>query len=124
MEKLNMSLNCHQSGILRQLPGDVGLKKYFVTLLENFGTLSYTIHTLEDLDAKVRAEIAKNGSNSTLEDVLDELSAWRTDTGEKHPEIRGSCFVMSNFSNHHVWLVANSYLLLLLFWVPQRGKRS
>jgi hypothetical protein len=36
----------------------VELKKYCVTLLEKFGSLSYTTHTLEELDAEARADIA------------------------------------------------------------------
>jgi geranylgeranyl diphosphate synthase type 3 len=62
------------------------LKKYCVTLLETFGSLSYTRRTLEELDAELRAKIAKLGGNPVLEDVLDELLDWKSDTFEKHPE--------------------------------------
>ena len=62
------------------------LKKYCVTLLEKFGSLSYTRQTLEELDAEVRAEVAKLGGNPLLEDVLDELLDWKWDTGENYPE--------------------------------------
>ena len=86
MDNLNMSLNYNQLGILRQRTGDVELKKYCVTLLETFGSLSYTRHTLEELDAEVRAEIAKLGGNPVLEDVLDELLDWKRGTDDKHPE--------------------------------------
>jgi hypothetical protein len=86
VEKLNRSLNYHQSVILRQRTGDVELKKYCCTLLENFGSLSYTRRTLEELDAELRAEIAKLGGNPLLEDVLDELFNWKRGTVEKHPE--------------------------------------
>jgi geranylgeranyl diphosphate synthase type 3 len=86
MEKLNMNLNYNQSGILRQRPENAGLKKYFVTLLEKFGSLNYTRHSLEVLEAEVRAEVAKFGGNPMLEVVLDELLAWKRGTDEKHPE--------------------------------------
>jgi geranylgeranyl diphosphate synthase type 3 len=62
------------------------LKKYCLTLLEKFGSLSYTRHTLEELDAEVRAEVAKLGGNSLLVDVLDELLDWKRDTRDKNPE--------------------------------------
>ena len=82
-----MSLNCHHSGILLQRTRDVELKKYCVTLLEKFGSLKYTRHTLEKLDAEMRAEIAKLGGNPMLEDILDELLDWKGGTSEMHPEI-------------------------------------
>jgi geranylgeranyl diphosphate synthase type 3 len=84
MENLNISLNYHQSGILRQRTEDVELKKYCVTLLETFGSLKYTRHTLEKLDAEMRAEIAKHGGNPMLEDVLDELLSWKRGTDEEN----------------------------------------
>jgi len=82
-----MCLNYNQSGILRQRTVDVELKKYCVTLLEKFGSLKYTRHTLEKLDGDMRAEIAKLGGNPMLEDVLDELLDWKKGTSELHPEI-------------------------------------
>nr|BAJ79290.1 geranylgeranyl diphosphate synthase [Reticulitermes speratus] len=63
--------------ILRQQTQDVELKKYCVTLLEKFGSLSYTRHTIEELDAEARAEAAKLGGNPMLEAVLDELMNWK-----------------------------------------------
>jgi geranylgeranyl diphosphate synthase type 3 len=62
------------------------LKKYCVTLLENFGSLSYTRRTLEELNAELRAEVAKHGGNPLLEDVLDEMLDWKRGTDEKRPE--------------------------------------
>ena len=53
------------------------LKKYCVTLLEKFGSLSYTRHTLEELDADARAEVAKLGGSPVLEDVLHTLFEWK-----------------------------------------------
>jgi len=64
----------------------VELKKYCVTLLEKFGSLSYTRHTLEELDAEARAEVAKLGGNPLLEDVLDKMLDWKWDTGDKNKE--------------------------------------
>jgi geranylgeranyl diphosphate synthase type 3 len=86
MENLNINLNDHQPGILQQRTGDVELKKYCVTLLENFGSLKYTRRTLEELDAELRAEVAKLGGNQMLEDVLDDMLDWKRDTDEKNPE--------------------------------------
>jgi len=62
------------------------LKKFCVTLLETFGSVKYTRHTLENLDAEMRAEIAKLGGNPMLEDVLDELLDWKRETSEIDPE--------------------------------------
>jgi geranylgeranyl diphosphate synthase type 3 len=64
----------------------VELKKYCITLLEKFGSLSYTRHTLQELDAELRAEIAKHGGNPLLEDLLDELLDWKRDTCDKNSE--------------------------------------
>jgi geranylgeranyl diphosphate synthase type 3 len=86
MENLNIVLNDHQPGILRQRTGDVELKKYCVNLLDKFGSLKYTRQTLEELDAEVRAEIAKLGGNPMLEDILDELLDWKRGTIEMHLE--------------------------------------
>ena len=85
-ENLNISLNCNQSGILRQRTHNVELKKYCVTLLEKFGSLNYTRQTLEELDAEARAEVAKLGGNPLLEDILDETLNWKRDTGDNEPE--------------------------------------
>jgi geranylgeranyl diphosphate synthase type 3 len=52
----------------------VELKKYCVTLLEKFGSLSYTRQTLQELDAEARAEVAKHGGNPMIEDFLDKLT--------------------------------------------------
>jgi geranylgeranyl diphosphate synthase type 3 len=51
----------------------VELKKYCVTLLEKFGSLSHTRLTIEELDAELRAEVAELGGNPLLEDFLIEL---------------------------------------------------
>ena len=86
IEYLNISLNTNQSGILQQRTHDLELKKYCVTLLEKFGSLSYTRQTLEELDAEARAEVAKLGGNPMLEDVLDEVQTWKRETGDKNSE--------------------------------------
>jgi len=44
----------------------VELKKYCFKFLENFGSLSYTRHTLEDLDAEARAVVDKLGGTLVL----------------------------------------------------------
>jgi len=77
IENLNISLNSNQTDILRQHTRDVELKKYCVTLLEKFGSLSYTRQTLVELDAEARAEVAKLGGNPLLEDFLDEILEWK-----------------------------------------------
>ena len=79
MENLNISLNGHQPGILRQRTGDVELENYCVTLLEKFGSLSYTRRTLKELDVELRTEVDKLGCNPMLEDVLDEMLDWKGD---------------------------------------------
>ena len=62
------------------------VKKYCITLLEKFGSFSYTRKTLEELDAEARAEVAKHGGNPLLEAVLDELLNWKRRTEEKDLE--------------------------------------
>ena len=81
-----MSLNYLHSGILQQRTKNVELKKYCVTLLEKFGSLNYTRHTLEKLDGEMRAEIAKLAGNPMLEVFLDELLSWKWGTDMKHSE--------------------------------------
>ena len=85
IENVNIILNCKQSGILRQRTRDVELKKNCVTLLEKFGSLSYTRRTLEELDTEARAEVAKHGGNSLLEDILDTLLEWKLWTDKNKP---------------------------------------
>jgi geranylgeranyl diphosphate synthase type 3 len=63
----------------------VELKKYCVTLLEKFGSLSYTRRTLEELDAEARVEVAKHGGNPLLEDFLNELLEWKRWPHENYP---------------------------------------
>ena len=86
IENPNISLNSNQTDILRQRTHDVELKKYCVTLLEKFGSLSNTRRTLEELHAEARAEVAKLGGNPLLEDFLDELLARNRVTGDKNEE--------------------------------------
>jgi geranylgeranyl diphosphate synthase type 3 len=62
------------------------MKKYCVTLLEQFGSLSYTRQTLQQLDADARAEVKRLGGNPLLEKFLDEVLDWKRETGEKDPE--------------------------------------
>jgi geranylgeranyl diphosphate synthase type 3 len=62
------------------------LKKYCCTLLEKFGSFSYTRHTLKELDAEARAEIAKLGGNPELEKVLNELLDWKKCRDDRNAE--------------------------------------
>jgi geranylgeranyl diphosphate synthase type 3 len=64
----------------------VELKKRCVTLLEKFGSFSYTRQTLEELDAEARAEVARLGGNPLLEEFLDKMLDWKRETGEKDAE--------------------------------------
>jgi geranylgeranyl diphosphate synthase type 3 len=64
----------------------VALKKYCLTLLEKFGSLSYTRRKLEELDAEARAEVANLGGNPILVEILDEMMDWKKSTVENHPE--------------------------------------
>jgi geranylgeranyl diphosphate synthase type 3 len=60
----------------------VELKKYCDILLKMFGSLNYTRRTLEELDTEARAEVAKHGGNSLLEDILNEQFGWKCWTHE------------------------------------------
>jgi geranylgeranyl diphosphate synthase type 3 len=62
------------------------MKKYCITLLEKFGSFSYTRKILEELDTEARAEVAKLGGNPLLEAVLDELLNWKQKTEGNNPE--------------------------------------
>jgi hypothetical protein len=42
-----------------------------MTLLEKFGSLSFTRRYLEELDTEARVEIAKHGGSPVLENVLN-----------------------------------------------------
>jgi geranylgeranyl diphosphate synthase type 3 len=57
-----------------------------MTLLEKFGSLSYTRHILEELDAEARAETAKLGGNPMLENVLNQMLDWKKGRDDKNPE--------------------------------------
>jgi geranylgeranyl diphosphate synthase type 3 len=61
----------------------VELKKYCYSLLEKFGSFSYTRRILKELDAQARAEIANLGGNPVLEKVLNELLDWKNDRDAK-----------------------------------------
>jgi geranylgeranyl diphosphate synthase type 3 len=61
------------------------LKKHCVTLLEKFGSLSFTRRTLEELDTEARAEVANHGGNPMLDDFLDKSLEWKKWTNEKKP---------------------------------------
>ena len=63
--------------ILRQRTTDLELKKYCVSLLEKYGSFTYTLQTLEDLDQKVRQEVEKLGGNVHLIKLMDDLKNWK-----------------------------------------------
>jgi len=63
--------------ILRQRTTDIEVKKYCVSLLEKTGSFKYTLDVLEELDSKVRTEVAKLGGNKNLIDLMDELKNWK-----------------------------------------------
>jgi geranylgeranyl diphosphate synthase type 3 len=63
----------------------VELKKYCVTLLEKFGSLSYMRRTLEELHDEARAEVVKHGGNPMLEDILNKMLEWKSWTHENKP---------------------------------------
>ena len=116
---LNICLNDHKSGILQQRTHDEELKKYCVTLLEKFGSLSYTRQTLEELDVEARAEVATHGGNRLLEDVLNELLEWKKWNDENKPahwesEDCGKC-VITQICSMGILYVANSLQCLLLY---------
>jgi len=59
--------------ILKQRTKNVDLKRYFVSLLEKSGSLSYTENALQELQVELRTEISSLGGNSFLVSLLDEL---------------------------------------------------
>lgn len=83
---MDICLDCSHSDILRQRTHDVEVKKYCITLLEKFGSFRHTRHTLKELDAEARAEVAKLGGNPLMAAVLDELLNWKRRTDQKNPE--------------------------------------
>ena len=63
--------------IVRQRTTDIEVKKYCVSLLEKYGSFDYTVQVLEDLDQKVRVEVAKLGGNDQLIGLMDYLKNWQ-----------------------------------------------
>jgi geranylgeranyl diphosphate synthase type 3 len=61
--------------ILKQRTKNTDLKKYFVSLLDKFGSLKYTESALAKLEQKLRDETATLGGNPHLTALLDELTA-------------------------------------------------
>ena len=66
--------------IIRQRTNDLEVKKYCVSLLDKFGSFKYTLQILDELDLKVRQEIAKLGGNVHLIALMDELKNWQKTT--------------------------------------------
>ena len=63
--------------ILRQRTTDLELKKYCVSLLDKYGSFAYSRQRLEELDQKVREEVAKLGGNAHLIKLMDDLKNWK-----------------------------------------------
>lgn len=61
--------------ILKQRTKNLDLKKYFVSLLEKFGSLKYTETALRSLEQELRDETTALGGNPYLMSLLDELTA-------------------------------------------------
>lgn len=64
------------SNIIRQRTRDVEVKKYCISLLEQFGSFQYTLDTLRSLDKEARHHIEELGGNPGLLQVLDSLRVW------------------------------------------------
>ncbi|CAL8106645.1 unnamed protein product [Orchesella dallaii] len=61
--------------ILKQRTKNLDLKKYFVSLLDKFGSLKYTETALGQLEQELRDETAVLGGNPYLMALMDELTA-------------------------------------------------
>jgi len=59
--------------ILKQRTKNHDLKKYFVSLLDKFGSLKYTEEALSELESEIREEIHALGGNPLLINILDQL---------------------------------------------------
>lgn len=61
--------------ILKQRTKNLDLKKYFVSLLDKFGSLKYTETAMRRLEQELRDETTALGGNPYLMSLLDELTA-------------------------------------------------
>jgi geranylgeranyl pyrophosphate synthase len=59
--------------ILRQRPTDLVTKKKAIELLEKFGSISYTMERIKNLDELCRKHILMFGNNEELIQLLDHL---------------------------------------------------
>ncbi|CAH1405829.1 unnamed protein product [Nezara viridula] len=59
--------------ILRQRPKAVEVKRYCISLLEEFGSFDYTRKVLDDLEKEARNEVARLGGNPRMDSLLDEI---------------------------------------------------
>lgn len=59
--------------ILRQRPRKVEVKRYCISLLEEFGSFDYTCKVLNDLEKEARTEVARLGGNPRMDSLLDEI---------------------------------------------------
>lgn len=62
---------------------DVDVKKYCVSLMEKFGSFSYTRQTLDGLVVEAKKEIERLGGNPHLDAMLDELCNWKKSEREE-----------------------------------------
>jgi len=76
------------SHILKQRTKNADLKRYFVSLLEEYGSLKYTVNALQDLEKEIRTEIQALGGNQYLTALLDELTQTKkkVSTGNSNPD--------------------------------------
>ncbi|XP_063906402.1 terpene synthase-like [Zophobas morio] len=58
--------------ILKQRTSDKNVKLYFIKLLEEFGSLDYTLESLEKLKNEYMEEITKIAANPEMEKILDD----------------------------------------------------
>lgn len=59
--------------ILKQRTTDIGVKKYCIQLLEEFGSFKFTKITLNNFDCEARIEVEKLGANPLMLSILDLL---------------------------------------------------
>ncbi|XP_014276931.1 terpene synthase isoform X1 [Halyomorpha halys] len=60
--------------ILRQRPKNVEVKRYCISLLEEYGSFDYTRKVLDDLEKEARTEVARLGGNPRMDSLLDEIA--------------------------------------------------
>ncbi|XP_076763861.1 terpene synthase-like [Xylocopa sonorina] len=64
--------------IVKQKTKNIEVKRYCVSLLEKFGSFTYTRTVLEELEKQARDEIDRLGGNPLLVQILDSLLNWKS----------------------------------------------